>query len=97
MLHVVHHTPQQLEEVLPHRTTKGKSLHEISAPTADCLQTCNALLRCKKAMEINIRRSDTPKVCWVKVIGLSLLKTVKEGSGLTHRIETVAELLPISN
>ena len=97
MLHVVHHTPQQLKEVLPRKMTKGKSLHEISTVAVDCLQTCDALLRYTKAMEINIRRSNTPKVCWVKIIGLSLLKTVEEGSGLSHRIGTVAKLLPISN
>jgi len=61
MLHIVHHTPKQLEEVLPRKTTKGKSLHEIFTVAADCLQTCDALLRYKKAMEINIRRSGTPK------------------------------------
>ena len=44
MLNVINHTPQQLEEVLPRRTTKSKSLHEISTVAVDYLQTCYAFL-----------------------------------------------------
>ena len=61
-------------------------MHEVSAAAIDRLQMGNAFLRYLKGMEINIRRSDTPKVQWVKIIGLSLVKASEEGCGLTHRI-----------
>jgi len=37
-------------------------------------------------MKINIERSNALEVCRVKVINLSLVKSGKEGRGLTHRI-----------
>ena len=61
-------------------------MHEVSAAAIDRLQMGNAFLRYLKAIEINIRRSDTPKVQWVKIIGLNLVKTGEKGGGLTHRI-----------
>lgn len=86
MFNVIHHTHQQLEEVLSCRTTKGKSLHEIPTVAVNCLQTSNALLRYSKAIEVNIRRSSTLKVGRVKIIGLGLFKTGNAGNSLTHMI-----------
>ena len=86
MLNVIHHTSQQLEEVFPHKKTKKKSLHEISAATIDYLQTGDTLLKYLEAMEINIRRPSTPEVQRAKVIGLGLVETGEEGNSLTHRI-----------
>ena len=40
---------------------------------------CNALLRYLKVMEVNIRRSGTLEVYWIKVIGFGLLKMGNEG------------------
>ena len=37
-------------------------------------------------MEVNIKKYGTPKVYWVKVIGIGLLKTGEEDSCLTHKI-----------
>ena len=86
MLNVVHHTFQQLEEVLHCRIAKGESLHEVLTAAVDSLQAYNALLRYPKTREVNIRRSSTLEVCCIKVIGLGLLKMDKEGIDLTHRI-----------
>ena len=62
ILNVIHHAPQQLEEVFPHRKTKKESPHKIFVAAVDRLQTSDTLLRYLKAMEINIRRSSTPEV-----------------------------------
>ena len=35
VLDVVHHVPQQLQKVLPDRTAKAESLHEVSMATID--------------------------------------------------------------
>ena len=98
MLDVTHHTPQQLEEVLPYRTTKEEPLHEISTATIDCLKVGDALLRNPEAIKVNVRSSNTPEVRRVKVIGLGLVKSSKEGSSLTHRVRngsrTTANLKP---
>ena len=38
VFNVIHHTPQQLKEMLPSRTTKGKSLHAVSMVMVNHLQ-----------------------------------------------------------
>ena len=37
ILNIVHHTPQQLKEVFPRKTTKGESLNKVTTATVDCL------------------------------------------------------------
>ena len=89
ILNVIHHTPLQLEEVLPYRTIKKESLHDIFVATVDRLQTGDTLLRYLEAMKIDIRRPGIPKVRGVKVISLGLVKTGEEGSGLACRIGNI--------
>ena len=86
MFNVIHHAPQQLEEVFPHRMTKEESLHEIFMAAIDRLQIGDTLLRNSEAMKVNIRSSNTLEVCKIKVIGLGLVESGKEGNGLTHRV-----------
>ena len=83
ILNVIHHTPLQLEEVLPYRTIKKESLHDIFVATVDRLQMGDTLLRYLEAMKIDIRRPGIPKVRGVKV------KTGEEGSGLACRIGNI--------
>jgi len=51
MLNVVHHTPQQLEEVFLCRTTKEEALHEVSATTIGCLQMGDTLFKYPEVMK----------------------------------------------
>ena len=64
-LNVVHHTPQQLKEVLPRGLTKKKSLHKIPTTVINSLQVGNGN---PETMKVNIRNSSTPKVHRIKVI-----------------------------
>jgi len=47
----------------------------------------STILGNSKAMKVYIRRPRTPEVCRIKVINLRLIKTSKEGCGLTHRVQ----------
>ena len=86
MLNVVHHTPQHLQEVLFSRTAKAESLHKVTTATVDRHQMGCTILGNSKAMEVYIGRPKTPKVYKIKFINLRLIKTSKEGYGLTHRV-----------
>ena len=86
MLDVIHHIPQKLEEVLPRKSTKEKSLHKVPTAIIDHLQVGDALLRNLEAIKINIRSPSTSEVCRIKVIDLRQAKLGKEGSGLTRQI-----------
>ena len=46
----------------------------------------STILKNSKAIEVYIGRPRTPKVCKIEVINLRLIKTNKEGYGLTHRV-----------
>ena len=86
MLDIIHHTLQQLQKVLSSKTAKAESLHKVTTTTLDRHQMGNTIFGNSEAMEIYIGRSKTPKVCKIKVINLRLIKTSKEGCGLTHRV-----------
>ena len=77
MLNVIHHAPQQLEEVFPHITTKEESLHKISVAIIDCLQMCDTLVKDLEAIKVNIGSSGTSEICRIKVIGLGLVESGK--------------------
>ena len=68
MLNVVHHTPQQLKEVLPRGSTEEKSLHKIPTAVINFLQVGNALLGNPETVKVNIKNSNTPKVRKIEVI-----------------------------
>ena len=86
VLDVVHHTPQQLQKVLSNRAAKTESLHEVTTAAIDYLQVRSTILKNSKAMEVNIGRPRTPEVRRIEVINLMLIKTSKEGCGLTYRV-----------
>ena len=72
--------------MLPRGFAKKKSLHEVPTAIVNCLQMRDALPKDPKAMKINIRGSNTPKICRIKIIGLGLVKSDEEGNSLTRRI-----------
>ena len=72
--------------MLPGRTTKAESLHEVPPSTKNCLYVRNAILGNLEAMEVHIRRAETPEVYGIKVVNLRLIKTCKKGCGLTYRV-----------
>ena len=37
MLNVIHYTPQQLQEMLPGKTTEAESQHEVAPAIVNCL------------------------------------------------------------
>ena len=86
MLDIIHHTSQQLQEMLPCRTAEKKPPHEVFAATIDCLQIGKTLLRNLEAVEANIRRSNTPEVRRIKIVNLGLVEVSKEGHSLAHGI-----------
>ena len=83
--------------MLSGKTAKVESLHEVTTATIDCLQMRSTILGNSKVMEVYIGRPRTPKFYRIKVNNLRLIKTSKEGYGLTTGSEAVAELLPTSN
>ena len=86
VLNVIHHTPQQLQEMLSHGTAKKKSSHEVPTAPIDYLQVRSTLPRNSKAMEVNIRRSSTLEVRRIKIVNLELVKASKEGFSLAHGV-----------
>ena len=52
VLNVIHHTPQQLQKVLPGRTTEAESLHEVTTTTIDRLQMRSTILKNFEAVEV---------------------------------------------
>ena len=86
VLDVVHHTPQQLQNVPPSRTAQAESLHEVTMATIDHLQMRSIILRNFEAIKVNIGRPRTPEIHRIVVINLRLIKMSKEGCGLTHRV-----------
>ena len=86
MLNVVHYALQQLQKVLPSRTAKAESLHEVTTTTIDHLQMSSTILKNSEAMEINIGKPRNLEICKIEVINLRLIKTSEEGYDLTHRV-----------
>ena len=86
MLNVVHYALQQLQKVLPSRTAKAESLHEVTTTTIDHLQKSSTILKNSEAMEINIGKPRNLEICKIEVINLRLIKTSEEGYDLTHRV-----------
>ena len=72
--------------MLPARTTKEESLHEVPPATKNCLYVRNAILGNLEAMEVHIRKVGTPEVCKIEVVNLRLIKTCEKGCSLTHRV-----------
>ena len=77
--------------------TKEESLQEISMAAITHLQIGDTLLKNSEAMKVNIRSSSTLEVHKIKVIGLGLVESGKEGNDLIHRVRNGGKLLPISN
>ena len=86
MLNIIHHTPQQFQEMFLSKTAKAEFLHEVIAATIDRPQMRSIILGNSEAMEVYIGSPRTPEVYRIKVINLRLIKTSKEGCGLTHRV-----------
>ena len=97
MLDVIHHTLEQLEEILPRRSTKEKPLHEVPMAAIDRLQVGDALFRNLEAMKIYIRSSNTQNSEGSRSLVLNKSNRVKKA--MTSLIESVmvAELLPTLN
>ena len=85
MLNIVHHTPQQLEEVLPRRSAKKEPLYKVSMAVIDRLQVGNTLPRNPEAMKSARPRSLT----------LGWSNRVKKATASLAGSGIVAELLPI--
>ena len=94
VLNIIHHTSQQLKKMLPRRTAEKKPLYEVSVATINCLQMGNALLENSEAMEINIRRPNTPKVRKIKIVNLKLVKAGEENRSFACGIENCSRAAP---
>ena len=86
MLDIVHHAPQHLQEVLPGRTAKTKSLHKITTTTINHHQMRNTILEDSEAMKIHVRRPRSLEVCRAKVINLKLIKAGEKGCSFILRV-----------
>ena len=71
---------------------KAESLHKVTTATVDCHQMGSTILRNSEAMGVYIGRPRTPEVYKIKVINLRLIKTSKEGYGLTHRVRNCGRI-----
>ena len=86
VLNVIYHAPQHLQEMLPGRTTKAKSLHKITTVAMNHHQVRNAIIRDSEAMEIRIRRPRALEICRTQVIILRLIKAGEEGYSFIRRV-----------
>lgn len=94
VLNVIQSIAQQLENVLLSKTTKGKLLHKVPMVLMNGLQKVKAVLKQSISMKIQVRRITAPKIHWVKINVLHLLKTDKERSGLLHKIINSSRIAP---
>ena len=70
--------------MLPYRTAKKESQHEVPTTPIDYLQMGSTLPRNLEAEEVNIRKPSTSEVRKIKNIDLGLVKMSEEDRSLAH-------------